>query len=219
MKMNRREFVGDLTKKGIGLVLLSSVVVVEEACTLESAINEADNILTLIAPLGDGVASVISIADPPIAPAVLAASGIYDAAVKAVENFLSDWATATAAAQPGILSETQTAVQVLNQDASNLIAASQVKDPTTAAEIGSITAAITDEISALLKVIPQIGAMGGTTAAARRLFLSKHVNLYSHRSAKSWRSVLVHQLETPTKTAIDGPRSELAAKLNKLSLK
>jgi hypothetical protein len=215
--MNRRDLIKSTVIGGLGAMTLTT-----EGCTLASALTEADNILIFIAPLGDGAAAIIEIADPAIAPAVAAAAKIYDLAVTTVEGLLKQWAAASASAQPGILAQVQAAVVTLQADASALIAAAQVKAASTAAEIGSIFGAITSEISALLTVIPQIGALGGTTAALNKL-TQKSVfgrgNLYGGQSAKSWRSGLVTRLSTPTGQPMDTARVALATTLKGLELK
>lgn len=216
--MNRRIFIGNLTAGAAGAMLLGAVGF-EEGCNLASALQEADNILTLIAPLGDGIASIVEIADPAIALEVAAAVKVYDAAVAVVEADLANWSKASAAAQPGILSQAMAATQTLNADAAGLIKLAQVKDPTSAAQIASITSAVTGEISALLTVIPQIGALGGTTAALGRFVIRKGVNTWSQPSAKQWRGRLVKGLNESTGTPSDVPCKALAAKLKALPLK
>lgn len=213
MNISRREF----GRKAL-LLPLAVAIMQSAGCSLSSALTEADNILALISPLGDGVAAIIDIADPALAPAVTAATAIYDIAVKAVEGFLSKWATASATAQPGILSQAQAAVQALAADATNLIAAARVTDATTAAEVAAITAAITGELSALLTVIPQIGAMGGTSFALGRLAVRKGFKTYGP-SAKSVRSELAKRMSEPTGKPIDAARAALAVKLKSLQLK
>jgi hypothetical protein len=216
--MNRRQFSGHLVKGALGASLLGTVVI-EEGCSLSSALQEADNILLLLAPLGDGIFSIVEIADPPLALPLAGISKIYDAAVATVESLLAQWAKASAAAQPGILSQAQVAVQELNADAVNLISAAQVKNPTTASQIASITSAVTGEISALLTVIPQIGALGGTTVALRKATFFKGVDTWGQPSAKQWRSRLVKCLKDSTGLPMDTARTALAAKLEALPLK
>ncbi len=217
MTMNRREF-GKVTLGGVAIMAIG----VEAGCDLASALTEADNIILLLSPLADGVAGIIEIADPPLAPAVMAADKLYDLAIANVETLLAQWAKASAAAQPGILSQALVAVQELNADSASLISSiAQIKG-SEAAEIGAITSAITGEISALLTVIPQIGAMGGTTAAANgfaKKAMFGRVNLHGAQSAKSWRGGLVKRMKTPTGLPMDTARTALASKLEALQLK
>jgi len=216
--MNRRQFGGALVTGGaVALIGLDTFML--EGCTLASALTEADNILKLIAPLGDGVAAIVEVVDPGIAVAVSAAAKIYDAAATAVENFLDDWAAASAAAQPGILAQAYAALQTLQQDAASLIAAAQVKASAAASTIAAIFSTVIAEISALLTIIPQIGAMGGTTAALARVAHNGRVSLYGHESAKWHRSHLVGILNVSTGTAVDAPAHALATQLSALPLK
>jgi hypothetical protein len=220
----RRDFGKTLGLAALALATGSSFLV--SGCSLASALTEADNILLLISPLGDGIAAIVEIADPLIAPAVAAAVKVYDLAVTTVDGLLKQWAAAAAAAQPGILSQALAAVTVLQQDAANLITAAQVKATAAAAQISAVTGVVLKEIAALLTVIPQIGALGGTTAAAAMVVrkyatggLFHHVNLDHLRSAKQNRSDLVARLKTATGTAVDPACVNLAMRLEELPLK
>jgi len=216
-----------ITRRRFGLITMGGVAVLalgtEEGCNLSSALTEADNIIMLIAPLGDGAAVIVEIADPPLAPAVMAAVKIYDLGVAAVEKYLADWAKAAGSAQPGILSQAQAAVLALKNDVASLIAAAQVKSASAAAEIEVIFGTIVNEISALLTVIPQIGALGGTTQAmnaySKTVASGRAKNLYGVRSAKTHRNDLVKRFSRPTGTAIDPARTALGAKLSALQMK
>jgi|ERR1035437_1321805 hypothetical protein len=212
MKVSRRTFNNILVLSSVGAATLF-----ESNCGTASALAEADNILMFIAPLGDGVAAIVEIADPPIAPLVAAAVAIYDPAVTAVEQFLGDWSKASAAAQPGILAQALAATQALQADAAKLIAAAQVKNATAAAEIGAIFGALTGEIAALIKAIAHIGSLGGTKASLAKAANGK-MKMYGP-DAKACRQNLVNELSLPTNTALDAPRAALAAKLKALQLK
>lgn len=217
--ISRRGFIKNSGGSVLLFTAVGSAAFFTESCNLASALNEANNIIKLVAPLGDGVAAIVEVADPPLAIAVAGADKLYDAGVVAVENLLSSWATASAAAQPGILAQTQAAIVNLQSNVNSLIVTAQVKNPTSLAEIGTITGAMTSEISALLTIIPQIGALGGTTTALSKVVQKHGLQLANHRSAKTWRGNLVKQMNTPTGTAIDAPRTVLAAKLQALDLK
>jgi hypothetical protein len=211
----------ELTRRAFNAILIvggTVALIPLEGCSLASALTEADNILILIAPLGDGVAAIVEIVDPAIAPAVIAADKIYDLALIAVENLLTEWAAASAAAQPGILAQAEEAIVTLQQDAQALIAAAQVKGAAAMAEITAIFGAVLGEIAALLKIIPQIGGMGGTTVALNAAAKSGKLH-FKGPLARSVRASLVNELSTPTGQPMDAARTELAQKLDALQLK
>jgi hypothetical protein len=216
--VNRRQFVGYLAT-GAAAATLSSCGA-GGTPTVASILTEANNILMFIAPLGDGAAAIVEIADPAIAPEVQIVVAIYDKAVPAIEQLLTDWAAASAADQPGILSQIEAAITALETDVKNIISSITGVSAVVIAEINSITASILGEISALLKAILQLQGAGGTTAALNKMAAAP----YKFRSmagpnAKTRRDNLVAELKVPTLTAIDPARTALAAKLAALPLK
>jgi prophage DNA circulation protein len=197
-----------------------------EACnslgtvTVSSILTEADNILIFIAPLGDGAAAIIEIADPAIAPAVMVAVAIYDKAIPVIEKYLSDWAAASAANQPGILAQLEAAITALQSDVQGILNSITGVGATLLAEISAITSSILGEVSALLKAILQLKAAGGTTTAMAGI--ASHPHRYARMAgpnARTSRNNLVAELRVPTNTNMDAPRTALANKLAALQLK
>jgi hypothetical protein len=218
MNLSRRSFIGHLTTGGAAIYLVGCGA--GGTPTVASILTEADNILMFIAPLGDGAAAIIEVADPAIAPEVLIVVSIYDKAVPAIEQLLTDWAAASAADQPGILSQIEAAVTALQADAQNIISKITGVPATVLAEINSITSSILGEISALLKWILQLKTAGGTSAALHHMAANAHkyVKMVGP-NAKTQRDILVKQLQVPTNTNIDSARFALATKLAALQLK
>jgi hypothetical protein len=218
--MDRRKFIGSsilvLTTAGATALLDSCA---GGAPTVSSILTEVDNILMFIAPLGDGAAAIIEIADPPLAPLVQTAVAIYDKAIPVIEKYITDWAAASAAAQPGILAQLLATVQALQTDVRSIINSVTGVSATVLAEINSITASILGEVSALLKAIVSLGSAGGTTAALRRMAASRKYAKVAGPSVKTRRTDLVAQLLVPTGTPIDTARTALAQKLQNLNFK
>jgi prophage DNA circulation protein len=217
-----------ITRRGFNTSLLvlstgGAVGLLELGCgkvTPATILTEIDNILTFVAPLGDGVASIIEIADPAIAPIVAAAVAIYDKAVPAIEALIASWAAASAAAQPGILAQIQAAIQSLQQDVQGIITSVTGVSATVLAEINSITAAILGEISALLKAVQSLVGAGGTMSAA--IGMAQQPRKYAKLvgpTTKTRRDNLAAELAAPTGTNIDPALAALSAKLKGLELK
>jgi hypothetical protein len=222
--LTRREFNSQVA---LGTVALGTIAGAEfglNGCSssppsVSTILTEINNILTFIAPLGDGIAAVIEIADPAIAPAVQAAVAIYDKAIPAIEALIAQWAAAAASAQPGILSQIQAAITALQADVTSIISSITGVGAMVLAEINSITSAILGEISSLLKAIGSLGAIGGTSAALGKMASQPKYMKLAGPSAKTRRSNLVAELQVPTGTNIDAPCQALAAKLAALPLK
>lgn len=221
--LNRRKFLVSgsqsvLASRVLLGVVAAEAITFEAGCTPASVIGEAGNILTFIAPLGDGAAAIVEIVDPAIAPAVTLADGVYDVAVKALEDLLAKWSTASAATQPDLLDQIEAAAQTLSADAAQLIAAAQVKSTAAAARIAAIFGAVTSEISALLNLIPQLKAAGGTTTALQHMGIASKVKFAGYKKAEAYRSDLVKQLAPTGDAAVDAKLAALNAKLNGLQL-
>src|SRR5579872_6449523 len=77
--------------------------------TLADVLAEIGNVLTLIAPLIEGILPIVAISDPAVSSAVAAANTVFQSGVTAVSGFLKDWANASASAQPGILAQLKAA--------------------------------------------------------------------------------------------------------------
>jgi hypothetical protein len=202
-------------------MLPTGAVVFLEGCTPSSWLQEADDILLLLAPLGDGVLSILAVADPLEAIRITPLSKVYDTDTAAVEKFLADESVALLAAQPSIIAQLQALVATLHTDSLSLIQAAQVKNTTVQAEIQAITGSILLEIGAILTVIPSILASGvaGVTGATGQKIKAGMVPK-NYQSAKTVRGNLVKRLATPTgDAAIDAKCLALSQKLAALTLK
>lgn len=215
----------------ISVALLLSLCLVVSGCSLAAGLTEAENIVKLIAPLGDGALAIVQLADPAIAPAVQAAAKDYDAAVPALETALSNWAAASASAQPTAFSQVEAAMTALQKSASGIISAIPINS-TAASVANDLTDAISEEVNSLASVIEQIQAGGGTTAAMQKVLdgyeyqvaaTAPHtgkVSLKTHKRAKQLRNQLVKALSKPTgNPKVDAVRAHEAAQLKALALK
>jgi hypothetical protein len=223
MEMTRRGFIGHLTGGGVLLASAGALEMSMFTCnppTVSGILTEVDNILTFIAPLGDGAAAIIEIADPAIAPIVSAAVAVYDKAIPTIEQYLADWSAAAASAQPGILAQIEAAIQALQADVKSILNSVTGVSGVVLAEINSIVGAIIGEISALLKDILQLQAAGGTSAALRGMVTQPH-KLYrlAGPDTNTRRNNLAAELSVATNTNIDPARSALAVKLRAIQFK
>lgn len=223
--MNRREFgkKSVLSLVGAGLasrIALTSAVgaiaLVEEGCTvtLASVLNEAGNILAFVAPLGDGIAAIVEVVDPAVAPLVMAAVAVYDAAIPAIEKLLADWSAASASAQPGILAQIEAAITALQTDVMNIIGSIKGIPASALAEANLIISTILGEISALIKDIANLMSAGGTKASLSKMKFAMYAP-----DARVNRDSMVKRLKIPTGTPMDAPRMALADKLSSIQFK
>jgi hypothetical protein len=213
METRRSFMVKGVTLAGLAKIAGGSLLVGDlaflEGCSAADWLQEASNIISLIGPLGDGILPILEIADPALVPGLTVIDAAYDAAYKAVAKFLADEAAALRAAQPTTLAQLQAFMSTLKTDAGQLVSGvGGVTVQPYAAEISQLTTAITEEINAILGIIPQIKS--GV----------KTIKVPPVRPSKELRAALVAHFSTKTGDAkFDAVRAELASKLKKINLK
>ncbi len=216
--MERRSFLDTIGGAVLALGTLGCWSTLLTGCTvtLADVLTEIGNVLTFIAPLISGVLPIVEVADPVLAPAVTGANTVFQAGVTAVSALLDQWSAASAAAQPGIVSQLQAAAQALQSDLSKLLAA-HVSDATTASEVAAIVTAATQEITVLLTFIAELKTSGGTTTALTNA--AKHYTGSLTPTADA-RASIVHHLRKPTGNApLDAVRQRIAKKLSEITVK
>ena len=154
-----------ISKQILALTLILSVGCMA-GCSFSSALTDIETDVAKVAPLFGLVVPIVCIAAPEACLPVTAANSLVQTASQALDNALTAWAQASAAAQPGTWPQVQGAVTALQPQVAALIAAAQVKDATKQAQINGIIAGGMDLLSAIAQLVPQIQSSGGTTQAA-----------------------------------------------------
>lgn len=122
--------------------------------------SEASNIITMLVPAIEAALGILAAFGLGIPTAALtdvqtwAAQAQTDLAM--VKSLIDQFNTAEAAAQPGILTEIQTLLGVVSSNLTKLLPELHVTDPNTSAKIAAIFAAVADEVTALLGLVPVI---------------------------------------------------------------
>jgi hypothetical protein len=211
----RREFFKRGGKALLMISVLSGFPFLAFTCNLSTWLTESANILKFITPLADGIGPIIALIDPALSPLIIAAQNIFDKGSAALQGFLTQWANASAAAQPGIMAQLEATLSSFSASAANLLAAAQVKNPTYASEIQAIATSLNAELSNLSSLIAQAKSSGGTTAA---LAVSKP-SFHTWTRASKVRSDTVSHLKTPTgDPKLDAVRLQLASTLEAVQL-
>jgi hypothetical protein len=200
---------------GAGLVLVGAGGSLSlEGCT---AGDEFINILNLMEPAIDGVVLIVNLVDPPLGVVIQAGVTIFDQEIPVITKIYNDWVAASAAAQPGFLSQLEAALAVLRQDALTILTGAHVTDPAHQTAIGFIINAVLSEITEIASLIVSAKASGGTPSAAakavKRTSLGKPVV-----SASAFRSKLVSQLTWKSGNAqLDATCAQIAQKVKAAS--
>ena len=216
--MKRRSFLGRVGSAVLTLGTLGwSTLLTGCTITLADVLTEIGNVLQFIAPLVSGVLPIVEVADPPLAPMVMAANALFQSGVTAASGFLDQWSAASASAQPGILAQFQAAASALQTDLTNLLTAAHVSDASAASEVTVIVTTATQELAALLAFIAQLKTPAHTAAALNAA--AKHYTGSLTPTADARASIVDH-LRKPTGNApLDAVRTRIAVKLSGVTIK
>lgn len=127
----------------IGLMFCGVLFLCACSSNEASIVNEIGTIITGILPIVTGVASVLL---PGEAIAITAAATIASNGIKAVENLIHGYKAAPGAET---LAQVQAGFTDAQANLAQLMAAAQVKDPTTQAKITAIVTAATQSLAAI----------------------------------------------------------------------
>lgn len=152
--------------KSVIALFLTAAMLATSACSFSSDLKKADEIISLLPAGFDLVPAIVCASDPSACAATSDAVKKADASVGALSAALSAWSAASDAAKPDAWSQVQAALTSLQQNASALLSAAQVKNPAVAAEIQAISGAVIAEVGEIAQIISQIRSSGSTVAAA-----------------------------------------------------
>jgi len=152
-------------KRILALLVACTVAMSTMACNFASVLEETASIINKVEPF---IALVPAFVCPFAAAACPVVSAADQLAQKAMTDLSADfnrWASASAAAQPGLLAQVLIAAQQAQQDQAALIQDAQVKNTAAQTEINGVASSIEGSIADLITLLEQTQAGGGTTAA------------------------------------------------------
>lgn len=149
------------------LIPLLIAVSFTAACSWSNVLADGIKILSYI-PLAVNIALPLVCIDAAICPQATAASQLINVAQAEVLRLFQAWQAASAASQPGVLAQLQTAIQTLNQNYQVLLTAFKVGDAGISGEVGAILAACLASINQIAQLTSTVLAAGGTKAAAMK---------------------------------------------------
>ena len=98
-----------------------------------------------------------------------------------IKPLIDQYNQAAADAKPGLLAEIQTALQVVQTNMSNILAAAHVADPAKQAKINAILGAIQAEITALVNLVPVLqGKVTDTHEQIKAVHALKSAEKFKH---------------------------------------
>lgn len=123
--------------------------------------SEASNIIKLLVPAIESALAIMAAFGVGLSPNVLQnvqswAKQATDTLTNVVAPLIEQYNTAEAAAQPGILTEIQTALSTVTANLQSVLPSIHVTDTATQAKITAIITLISDEMTALIGLVPAI---------------------------------------------------------------
>jgi len=145
--------------------LLCGLMISAPACNFSTGLQEAEHYLSEIQPFVSLVPAFVCPFDANACSAVNSALQVEQPAELAVSGFFNDWAAASSAAQPALLSQVIAAIAPLQKDQAALIAAAQVKNSAAQTKIDGILNSVETSTIDFLNLLQEARSGGGTSAA------------------------------------------------------
>lgn len=122
--------------------------------------SEASNIISLLVPAIEAALGILTAFGVGLSPTTLTTVQSWatqaQTGLSEVKALITQYNTAIASAQPGILAEIQTVLGVVSSNLAMLLPTLHVTDAKTEAEIATVFSAVADEISALIGLVPAL---------------------------------------------------------------
>jgi hypothetical protein len=165
------------TRRFIALLALFNLLVFLVACST-SWVQEASSIIGALVPAVEGVLVILSgLGAVGLSPSVITAVQAWGTrAQNDLENvvtpLINQYNTAEAAAQPGILTQIETALNTITANLKTILPTLKVENSALQAKITAIVTEVSDEFEALLNLIPVV--KGAITPADVMKALAAH---------------------------------------------
>jgi hypothetical protein len=122
--------------------------------------SEASSIISLLVPAIEAALGILAAAGVGLSPNVLTQIQSWatqaQTALAEVKTLITQYNTAEASAQPGILSKIQTLLNTIASNLTAILPTLHVSDPATDAKVQLVIQAIAGEISALIALLPAV---------------------------------------------------------------
>ena len=128
--------------------------------------TEAQNIIALLGPSISSILAILAAFGVGISPAALTAIQSWSAqattGLQTVATLITEYNTAEASAQPGLLTEIQTALSAIVSNLAAILPEIHITDASTQAKVMAIIDAVQMEMQALINLVPAL--QGKTTS-------------------------------------------------------
>jgi hypothetical protein len=152
-------------KQTLCVLLIYPLLMMTAACNFSNALDDLGQDFAKVTPFLNLIPAFVCPVDESVCPTVTNAEQIAVAAGIGVSKLFTDWSTASAAAQPGLLAQLIATEQTFQKDQSALIVDAQVKNVNAQTEISGIATALETATGDALTLLQDAQMSGGTTAA------------------------------------------------------
>jgi hypothetical protein len=178
MKFNRPVFL-----KVIGVFAVLDLCLLMSGCgDWES---QASSIISLLGPALQALVAILAAFGVGISASVMTAFNSWaqqtQTALLTIKGLIAQYKVAATTAQPGILNEIQTAMQVITDNLSTILPELHITDPSSQAKVTAALAAVSAFIVSLITLIPAV-------SAAKDVKAEKDLADKAMTSAKTFRS-------------------------------
>ncbi len=145
--------------------LLLCLVIITCAWSCSNALAEISKYEQEILPFAELVPAFVCPVSPVACTAVTAGMQVFNPVAQDVSSLFSQWSTASASAQPGLIAQLLVTVQQLQDAEATLVKDAQVKNPNAQAQINGVTSSLLAATGDFLKLLVATQTQGGTTQA------------------------------------------------------
>jgi hypothetical protein len=145
---------------------LIAVFVIMDLCLLMAGCGDwetqASQIISLLGPALQALVAILAALGVTVSASFMARFNSWaqqtQTALITIKGLIAQYKTASAAAQPGLLSEIQTALQVIGSQLSSILTELHITDPTSQAKVQAAFAAISAFIASLITLVPAVAS-------------------------------------------------------------
>ncbi len=154
------------------LALILSGTMVWTGCTT-NWISEGEEIVSVLIPAATNIVAVVAaLAGKAVSTAdvqaIQAAGSQAEAGLQLIQSLMAAYEKADASAQPGILSQIETAINAVQNNLQNLLLALHIKDAATQAKITAVVGLVLSEVQSLAAIVPLVKAGAGSPTLAAK---------------------------------------------------
>jgi hypothetical protein len=156
----------------VAMVVLLCGTLTLSGCSM-NWISEGEEIVSVLIPAATNIVAVVAaLAEKTVSTAdvqtIQTAGAQAEAGLQLIQSLMAAYEKADASAQPGILSQIETAINTVQNNLQNLLPALHIKDAATQAKITAVVGLVLSEVQSLAALVPLVKAGAGSPTLAAK---------------------------------------------------